>query len=129
MSLIVAKVKKILPSQNFISKKDGQPKVKHFFLAETQEQYPKTIHMTCWGDAWDSLAIQEGATYNFSIDIASREYNERWYTDIQCWKAEPIEQQPRVHAPIPSPSPAPTTASPLPPPPPTQGVGDAKPPF
>jgi hypothetical protein len=32
--------------------------------------------------------VQNGETITASIDIQSREYNSRWYTDVKAWKIE-----------------------------------------
>ena len=39
-----------------------------------------------WGDKIDEFKIQQGENLEVSIDVESREYNGRWYTDIKAWK-------------------------------------------
>jgi hypothetical protein len=39
-----------------------------------------------WGDKIDQFNIQQGETVAVSIDLESREYNGRWYTDVKAWK-------------------------------------------
>ena len=39
-----------------------------------------------WGDKIDQFNIQQGETVEVSIDLESREYNGRWYTDVKAWK-------------------------------------------
>ena len=39
-----------------------------------------------WSDKIDELAIKEGENLVVSIDLESREYNGRWYTDVKAWK-------------------------------------------
>ena len=39
-----------------------------------------------WGEKIEQFAIQEGETVQVSIDLESREYNGRWYTDVKAWK-------------------------------------------
>ena len=39
-----------------------------------------------WGDKIDQFNIQKGETVTASIDLESREYNGRWYTDVKAWK-------------------------------------------
>ena len=39
-----------------------------------------------WGDKIDDFNIQQGENLEVSIDVESREYNGRWYTDVKVWK-------------------------------------------
>ena len=39
-----------------------------------------------WGDKIDQFDIQAGEAVDVSIDLESREYNGRWYTDVKAWK-------------------------------------------
>jgi len=41
-----------------------------------------------FGNKVDEFAIQEGETLTVSVDIESREFNGRWYTDIRAWRVE-----------------------------------------
>ena len=53
--------------------------------------------------------LREGETFLVSVNIESREYNGRWYTDIRAWRVQPKQQQPPVpmtDAPLPSDIPA-----------------------
>ncbi|MCO5230257.1 MAG: DUF3127 domain-containing protein [Chitinophagales bacterium] len=62
---------------------------KQSFILETEEQYPKKICFTAWKQRVDELNnFSEGSKLKVSFDISSREYNERWYTDISAWRIE-----------------------------------------
>ena len=61
---------------------------KRDFILETSGDYPKQVCITQWGDSIDQQAVQEGDEITAFIDIQSREYNERWYTDVKAWKIE-----------------------------------------
>ena len=39
-----------------------------------------------WGDKIDQFNIKQGETVEVSVDLESREYNGRWYTDVKAWK-------------------------------------------
>ncbi len=39
-----------------------------------------------WGDKIDQFNIQQGENLAVSVDLESREYNGRWYTDVKAWK-------------------------------------------
>ena len=38
-----------------------------------------------------SPKLREGATYTVSVNVESREYNGRWYTDVRAWRLQPKE--------------------------------------
>lgn len=42
--------------------------------------------MTVWGDKIDQFNLQAGDQVNAGIEIESREFNGRWYTDVKVWK-------------------------------------------
>lgn len=84
---ISVKVTSILPAQSGISKKSGEKWVKNTFVGTTAGQYPKTVCFSVLGeDKFREMNIQVGGSYNVSFDVESREYNGRYYTDLQAWK-------------------------------------------
>ncbi len=83
---IEGKVVQILEEQSG-SGKNG-PWRKQEFILETQDQYPKKICITQWGDKIDEFNVQKGEELTAHVDIQSREYNGRWYTDVKAWKIE-----------------------------------------
>lgn len=61
------------------------------FVIETESNFPKKICCTVWGDLISQVDnLKEGDKVTASIDIESREYNERWYTDIKAWQIKPM---------------------------------------
>lgn len=60
---------------------------KREFILETAGKYPKEVCIAQWGDDIDGQ-LGVGQTVTAHIDIESREYNSRWYTDVRCWKLE-----------------------------------------
>lgn len=84
---ITGKIIKFLPQQTG-SGKNGTW-VKQEFIIETADQYPKKVCCAAWGDKTDALKnLKEGDTVKVSFNLESREYNERWYTDVRAWKIE-----------------------------------------
>lgn len=83
---ITGKIIRILPLQSGQGR-NGEWK-KQDFVLETNEQYPKKVCFTVWGDKIDLFNIQMGDDLTVSITIESREYNEKWYTNIQAWKVD-----------------------------------------
>lgn len=67
---------------------------KREFVIETADQYPKKICFSAWNDkasALDSYGV--GAQVKVSFDVQSREYNQKWYTDLRIWKIEMLGGQ------------------------------------
>lgn len=62
---------------------------KQEFIIETAEQYPKKVCLAVWGDKVDALThYKVGDNLTASINLESREYNGRWYTDIKAWRLQ-----------------------------------------
>jgi len=62
---------------------------KQEFVIETADQYPKKICMNVWGDKVDEFKRYKiGDLLTCSLDISSREYNGKWYTDIRAWRIQ-----------------------------------------
>lgn len=59
---------------------------KQEFILETPGQYPKKVCLSLWGEKVDETRISVGEKITASINIESREYNGRWYTDVRAWK-------------------------------------------
>jgi len=59
---------------------------KQEYVLETDSQYPKKVCIMVWSDKIDEFAIKQGENLVVSIDLESREYNGRWYTDVKAWK-------------------------------------------
>ena len=81
---IVGKVICCLPKKTGKSA-SGEWQKKDYVL-ETEGQYPKKICFMVWGDKIDQFAIVEGELLSVSIDLESKEYNGRWYTDVKAWR-------------------------------------------
>lgn len=63
--------------------------IKHEIVIETIEQYPKKICIATWGDIATNMdSYKVGESIKAFINIESREYNERWYTEVRVWKIE-----------------------------------------
>jgi hypothetical protein len=55
-------------------------------VIETEGQYPKKVCMETTAEMHEKMQI--GATHTFHLNIESREYMEKWYSSIKCWKYE-----------------------------------------
>lgn len=63
---------------------------KRDYILETKSQYPKKVCVTVWGDKIEQFGMQTGDEVSVGIEIESREYNGRWYTDVKAWKVDKI---------------------------------------
>lgn len=61
---------------------------KQDIIVETEGQYSKKICISLWGDKISDTNLQIGNYYKYDIDIESREFSGRWYTDIKAWRIE-----------------------------------------
>jgi len=87
MSLqISGKVIEILAEQSGTGR-NGEWRKQEFIL-EIPGQYPKQVCIVQWGDKIDEFHVKEGEELTAHVDIQSREYNGRWYTDVKAWKVE-----------------------------------------
>lgn len=85
---ITGKIIAVLPEQGGISKTGNEWKKQEYVL-ETHDQYPKKVCFQLFGaDRIAQAAIQPGEELTVSFDIDSREYQGRWFTNINAWKVE-----------------------------------------
>ena len=56
--------------------------------------FTRKICVTFFNKPDDVARLKEGAAYNVSVNIESREYNGRWYTDIRAWRIQSKQQEP-----------------------------------
>lgn len=79
-------VTQLLPEQS--GESQNGPWKKQDFILETQGQYPKSVCITQWGEKIEEFGVREGEELTVHIDIQSREYKGRWYTDVKAWRVE-----------------------------------------
>ena len=96
---------------------------KQDLIIETEEQFPKTVCLTCWTNQIDEIQkFAPGQAIKAQIDLSSREFNGKWYTDVRVWRFDPVgatataapaqsAQQPTMHQTPPAAAPAPAPAS------------------
>ena len=83
---LTGKIIELLPEQSGESAHGAWRKRQ--YILETEGQYPKKVCFMAWGDKIDEFNLQVGETVNVSINLESREFNGRWYTDVKAWKVE-----------------------------------------
>ena len=93
---------------------------KQELIIETEEQYPRTVCLICWTNQIDEIQkFAPGQTIKAQIDLSSREFNGKWYTDVRVWRFDPVgatvapaaapaqpAQQPMIHQTPPAAAPA-----------------------
>ncbi|GAB4042655.1 DUF3127 domain-containing protein [Spirosoma litoris] len=88
---LIGKLIKVLPEVSGQSQKG--PWSKQEFVIETLDaSYPKKVCLTAWGDkVADLKQYATGDTLKATFSAESREYNERWYTELRAFRIELAE--------------------------------------
>lgn len=136
---ITGKLIKILPETRGESQRG--PWVRGGFVIETDGDYPRLVAFTTFGE--DRLAMVASIPLNSPVVVTftpeSREYQERWYTDLRCSRIQsfvPGQMPPAATgyawpaaAPMAAPAPAPAAAPAAPVMPPQQPAAAPQAPF
>jgi hypothetical protein len=75
----------------------GKDWSKKDFVIETDDQYPKKIAFTLFGDKV-SLAPNIGEDVKVYYNLESREYNGKWFHNVNAWKIEKLGDAPKDEA-------------------------------
>ncbi len=87
----IGKLIAILPEQS--GQTERGPWVRGGFVIETEEQYPKKIAFTLFGERVAMIkSFTIGSVLRVQFSAESREYEGRWYTDLRCFRIEPFTQ-------------------------------------
>lgn len=74
--------------------KSGNAWRKQEYIIETSGQYPKKVCVAFWGDKIDQFPLTIGEQVSLGIDVESREYNGRWYTEVKAFKVDRSQGSP-----------------------------------
>jgi hypothetical protein len=88
--------------------------MKQTFILETVGQYPKKIALDVWDDKI-AFALNESVVVD--INLESREYNGKWFTNATAWRkggAQPVANPVQTAAAPAAQAPAPVVATPKP---------------
>lgn len=78
----------ILKTESGVSRAGNEWK-KQEFVIETNEQFPKKICFSLFGDKISLLdGISEGQEIEVYFSIESRDFNGKWYHNINAWKID-----------------------------------------
>jgi hypothetical protein len=75
---------------------------KQEIIIETPGQYPKKVCLSLWGEKVEENKVAVGEKITASINLESREYNGRWYTEARAWKISRSENTTRETPPPPT---------------------------
>lgn len=84
---LIAKLIEVLPVQTGEGR-NGTWKKQSIIVETTDSNYPKKICVVVWGDKANENILKIGNVLDISIDIESREFNGKWYTDVKAWKID-----------------------------------------
>lgn len=76
-----------LPRTEGVSSR-GNAWKKDEYVLETDGTYPKKVKFTIFGDRADQIRLTPGKRYTLAFDLESREFNGRWYTDVNVYSAQ-----------------------------------------
>ena len=116
---LTGRITQILPLEQGLSKA-GNAWRKQVFILETQDQYPRKVAISLLNDNIDKYAIQVGKVVTANLEIESREWNGKWYTEVKAWQITYPQGQPVATHVATSPQPVATYAQPVATPAPAQ---------
>lgn len=72
-------------------KSDSSEFYKREFVITTAEQYPSDVKFSALKEKSDQLGqIKEGDQVVVKFDVRGREYNDRYYVDLNAWRVEKL---------------------------------------
>jgi len=85
---VKGKINQILKPESGVSRA-GKEWNKQEFVIETDEQYPRKVCFTLFGDKTELInGLSDGDEVEVSFNLESREFNGKWYHNINAWKIE-----------------------------------------
>lgn len=101
---VTGKLIAAMPTQSGVSQRSGNPWMAREYVLEVPGQYPKKLCFKVFGeDRLKQFNLRKDETVTVQFDIDAREYNGRWYNEIQAYNVLRPQQQ----APAPAPQQAP----------------------
>ncbi len=98
---VKGKVDQILKPASGVSRAGNEWKKQEFVL-ETDEQFPRKVCFTLFGDKVDLINdLAQGQEVEVSFNVESREYNGRWFTNVNAWKIDKVTEDNNIPEPPP----------------------------
>lgn len=86
-------VYKVLPAVKGTSQRGEW--VKQEVVFDLPGEFSRKLCVGFWGDkAQDAANLREGDKVSVSINLESREYNGRWFTEARAWKMSRVQATP-----------------------------------
>ena len=107
---VKGKILQVLPELKGTSTR-GEWKKQDFIIETSEDQFPKKICFTLFNDKTSSLeSIKPNMEVEVSFSVESREYNEKWYSNVNAFRIERVQEDG-----TPGMTPPPYTAADIPP--------------
>ncbi len=81
---------KIMPENKGVSAR-GEWQRQEVIFEMMDGAYARKVAVTFFNKPNDVAGLTVGSSYNVSFNVESREYNDRWYTDIRAWRVVPAD--------------------------------------
>ena len=86
---VTGTVKEVLQTKQGVSASGKEWATQEFILTTDDSNYPCDICFRIFGnDKITECAVKAGENLQVFFDIRSRDYNGRWFTDINVWKID-----------------------------------------
>ena len=100
---VTGKIEQVLDYKSGVGANSGKAWSKQGFLLaykRGEHEYDAKLAFDVWGDERiKEFALKVGDVVTLTLDIASREYNGRWYTDITAYRCEHVGTEEPAPAP------------------------------
>lgn len=85
---VKGRVSQILNPETGVSRA-GKEWSKQEFVIETEEQFPRKVCFTLFGDKTSLIdGLSAGEEVEVAFNLESREYNGKWFHNINAWKID-----------------------------------------
>lgn len=100
-------IKEVVGIQEGVSKRTGKPWKEATYVLTTDGQYPKDVAFSVFDeDRINEMSLIAGERVRLGIDIESREWNGKWYTNVRAYVKLDVEDnntpQPKAQEPTPA---------------------------
>tara|TARA_R100000406_G_scaffold90115_1_gene76670 strand:+ start:286 stop:621 length:336 start_codon:yes stop_codon:yes gene_type:complete len=92
-TIIVGTVKKINKIQTFTNKKTGKEFIKCEVIIDQNKNYKSALCIEFHQDNVDLVQkLEVDKVYEFYINASSNEWNDKYYTSVDCWRTVKLDQ-------------------------------------
>ena len=68
-------------------------------IFEMPQEFNRKVCVTFFNRPTDAEGLREGQAYIVSVNVESREFNGKWYTDVRAWRVQPKQEEQAPAAP------------------------------